>query len=214
MAATKVSLKLLTDKKGHRVIYAEAGKEFVDFLITILGLPVGTVITVLRNQGMVGCLQNLYESIENLSDIYIQPVQNKVSLLKPNVQIHGGGVPLLLPNVESISSTSRKLYRCNNRCNYNYSKCDTYVADDFSVICPSCQGSMNFELKFVVPTSTKNTVSSSEGGYVKGVVTYMVMDDLVVKPMSAISSITLLSKLEVGALEEKVVDLGMDEVCM
>ena len=73
---------------------------------------------------------------------------------------------------------------------------------------------MNFELKFVVPTSTKNTVSSSEGGYVKGVVTYMVMDDLVVKPMSAISSITLLSKLEVGSLEEKVVDLGMDEVCM
>ena len=84
MAATKVSLKLLIDKKGHRVIYTEAGKEFVDFLITILGLPVGTVITVLRSQGMVGFLQNLYESIENLSDIYIQPEQNKVSLLKPN----------------------------------------------------------------------------------------------------------------------------------
>ena len=73
---------------------------------------------------------------------------------------------------------------------------------------------MNFELNFVVSPSKKNAVSSSEGGYVKGVVTYMVMDDLVVKPMSAISIITLLSKLEVGALEEKVVDLGMDEVCM
>ncbi len=95
MAATKVSLKLLIDKKGHRVIYAEAGKEFVDFLITILGLPVRTVITVLGNQGMVGCLQNLYEIIENLSDIYLQPDQKKVSLLKPNVQIHGGGVPTI-----------------------------------------------------------------------------------------------------------------------
>ena len=44
----------------------------------------------------------------------------------------------------------------------------------------------------------------------------MVMDNLEVKPMSTISSITLLNKFdvkEIGALEEKVVDLGMDEVC-
>ena len=50
----------------------------------------------------------------------------------------------------------------------------------------------------------------------KGVVTYMVMDNLEVKPMSTISSITLLNKFdvkEIGALEEKVVELGMDEVC-
>ena len=86
-----------------------------------------------------------------------------------------------MPNVESISSTPRKLYRSNSRCNYNYSNCDTYVADEFNVICPSSQGFMNFKLNFVVPQSKKNTVSSSEGGYVKGVVTYMVMDDLVVK---------------------------------
>jgi len=57
--------------------------------------------------------------------------------------------------------------------------------------------------------------SSIEGGYVKGVITYMVMDDLEVKPMSIISAITLLTKFnvrDVGAVEEKVVDLGMDEV--
>ncbi|CAN1131036.1 hypothetical protein LINPERPRIM_LOCUS13546 [Linum perenne] len=54
----------------------------------------------------------------------------------------------------------------------------------------------------------------NEGGFVKGVVTYMVMDNLEVKPMSTISSITLLNKFniqQVGALEEKVVELGMDE---
>jgi hypothetical protein len=50
---------------------------------------------------------------------------------------------------------------------------------------------------------------------VKGVITYMVLDDLDVKPMSTISAITLLSKFnvrDVGAVEEKVVDFGMDEV--
>ncbi|GKD56260.1 hypothetical protein Tco_1289647, partial [Tanacetum coccineum] len=42
----------------------------------------------------------------------------------------------------------------------------------------------------------------------------MVMDDVVVKPMSTISSITILNKFnikEVGALEEKIVSLEMKE---
>jgi hypothetical protein len=65
------------------------------------------------------------------------------------------------------------------------------------------------------PPRDTNASSSSEGGYVKGVITYMVMDDLEVKPMSTISSISLLTKFNVrdlGAVEEKVVDLGMHEV--
>ncbi|CAL8155981.1 unnamed protein product [Prunus armeniaca] len=45
-------------------------------------------------------------------------------------------------------------------------------------------------------------------------VTYLIMDNLEVKLMSTISSIAMLNQFnvkEVGALEEKVVDLGMDE---
>jgi hydroxymethylpyrimidine/phosphomethylpyrimidine kinase len=43
----------------------------------------------------------------------------------------------------------------------------------------------------------------------------MVMDDLVIEPMSTISSITLLNKFhvkEIGTLQEKVVEMGMEEV--
>ncbi|KAM0046181.1 hypothetical protein Hdeb2414_s0009g00312911 [Helianthus debilis subsp. tardiflorus] len=52
------------------------------------------------------------------------------------------------------------------------------------------------------------------GGFVKGQVTYMVMDDLSVSPLSAIANIALLNKLNVkdlGALEEKVVHISMNE---
>ena len=55
----------------------------------------------------------------------------------------------------------------------------------------------------------------SAAGYVKCVITYMIMDDLEVEPMSTISSITLLNRFnvkDVGALEEKVVELGMNQV--
>ncbi|CAN1269392.1 hypothetical protein LINPERPRIM_LOCUS13566 [Linum perenne] len=140
---TKVTLKLLIDKKSNRVLFAEAGKEFVDFLFSILSLPLGTVIRLLSKDKMVGCLGNLYQSIEELDDTFIQQSTSKDIVLNPKVQ------------------------------NQN-----------------------------------------SEGGFVKGVVAYMVMDNLEVKPMSTISSITLLNKFniqQVGALEEKVVELGMDK---
>ncbi|KAI7984497.1 hypothetical protein LOK49_LG15G01418 [Camellia lanceoleosa] len=50
--------------------------------------------------------------------------------------------------------------------------------------------------------------------YVKGVVTYMVMDDLMVKPMSSISSIALLKnlKVDINCIHEKTVTVDMDEV--
>lgn len=52
-------------------------------------------------------------------------------------------------------------------------------------------------------------------GHVKGVVTYMVMDDLTVKPMSTISSISILNNMRVkdfGSLDEKNVVVDMNKV--
>ncbi|KAF7814877.1 DUF674 family protein [Senna tora] len=68
---------------------------------------------------------------------------------------------------------------------------------------------MNYGVSFVTKKTTHEVVAHKSGGYEKGgVVTYMVMDDLVVQPTSFISSITLVNKFnvkEVGALHEKVV---------
>ncbi|XP_047331666.1 uncharacterized protein LOC124935265 [Impatiens glandulifera] len=52
------------------------------------------------------------------------------------------------------------------------------------------------------------------GGFVKDMMTYMVLDDLVIKPMSTISCICLINQFnvkDIGNLQEKVVDFGMDE---
>nr|POE66818.1 hypothetical protein CFP56_52028 [Quercus suber] len=163
----------MIDRESQRVLFAEAGKEFIDFLFQILVLPVGTLIPLFEKQGMQGSFGNIFESIENLGSIYLQPGVNKEILLKPKV-----------------------------------------------AICPSCSQVMNCEQHMVdrpSPSATKTSSSCTEGGYVKGLVTYMVMDDLEVKLMSTISSITLLiNKFNVKgirALEEKVVNFGMDEIC-
>jgi hypothetical protein len=84
MAATKVSLTLFMEKESNRVLYAEADKEFVDFLLSIFTLPVGVVTRLLKEEGgMVGSLPSFYQSFENLSVTYIQPSKDKRFVLEP-----------------------------------------------------------------------------------------------------------------------------------
>ncbi|KAL0003000.1 hypothetical protein SO802_016781 [Lithocarpus litseifolius] len=198
---SKVSLKLMIDTETRRVLYAEAGKDFVDFLFYILALPTGTFIPLL-NQEMLGSLGNIYDSIENLSTSYLRPNVTKDSLLKPRAYFSAGtGLPLHLPNVES----SRKLYRCY---------CQN-VSHNSKTFCLECKSQIYIEQKYIGPPCANDPYSSTVGDYVKEKVTYMVMDDLAVKPFSTTSLTTLLNKLnvkDIGALEEKVVDLGTEEV--
>ncbi|KAM7492083.1 hypothetical protein LguiA_035004 [Lonicera macranthoides] len=210
MADSKVmSLKLLIDKKEKRVLFAEAGKDFVDFLSSILSLPLGTITSLLAKQpSMIGSLRNLYNSIENLSEQYIQPNQHKSTFLKPELPVSALPVPLLSLDPPPAAA-NRKFYCCSN--------CYNRVTGDANTLCPNCRCKMSRELIYVDPPATAAAakgVGEEEGGLVKGVVTYMVMDDLGVTPLSTISSITLLNRfniVDLSVLQEKVVHLGIDE---
>ncbi|KAI4348109.1 hypothetical protein L6164_008870 [Bauhinia variegata] len=191
MASTKFSIKLLIDTTSERVLFAEAGKDFIDFLFSLLSLPIGTVFSLLTKEDMEGSIGNIYKSIENLNETYIQPNKNKDILLKQSASFSASEISLLMP------PATGKLFMCSNRCSYR-------VTDDRTVTCPSCRRSLNREVEYF----------GGEGGFVKGVATYMVMDDLVVQPMSTISGIALLEKFkikDVGSLQEKTVDFGMVE---
>ncbi|KAH7537279.1 hypothetical protein FEM48_Zijuj03G0075900 [Ziziphus jujuba var. spinosa] len=178
---TKVSLrlKILIDTKGQRILFAEAGKDFVDFLFTLLSLPIGSVVGLLlsNSTGMAGSLGKLYKSIEPSHEL-----------------------------------AAEKIYGCHNS---RGSSCTNYVSDDPRAICPQCGGKISRERIIVSHSEPEGEFSSAdEGGYVKGVVTYMVMDDLEVKPMSTISSLTMLRTFnvkDIADLEEKMISIGMDE---
>ncbi|KAM3232528.1 hypothetical protein P3L10_017887 [Capsicum annuum] len=83
-------------------------------------------------------------------------------------------------------------------------------------MCPDCGNkyTLSRKLTYVAPPQGEKEPVAATKDFVKEVVTYMVTDDLMVKPMSAISSIALLNKFnvkDVGALQEKVVTFGMEE---
>ncbi|GAU12158.1 hypothetical protein TSUD_01240 [Trifolium subterraneum] len=94
------------------------------------------------------------------------------------------------------------------------------VAYDNTTKCPgrpgygSCGYNMNNVVNYVGNKKVAEKKTFIHNGFVKDVVTFMVMDDLVIQPMSTISSITLLNKFnvkEIGTLQEKVVEMGMEE---
>lgn len=210
---TTVRLKLLIDTKQKKVLFAEAGKDFVDFLFTLLSFPAGTIIRLLSKDNMVGSLGKLYDSVENFSATFMQPNLNKDILLKPK---EPGAVPNnlgLLTNVEK--SESKAIYICYY---HSYSTPQPYYSDDPKAKCPTCGHFLSCATTYVAPptsTPAKAPSTPKEIGFVKPLVAYMIMDDLEVKPMSTISTIALLNRFNVrdfGSLEEKVVDLGMDEV--
>ncbi|KAB1217967.1 hypothetical protein CJ030_MR3G014623 [Morella rubra] len=207
MEATKLSLKLLVDKKANKVIFAEAGKDFVDFLFHLLSLPIGSVIGLLSSRTMVGCIGNLYKSIEDLNVAYLHANQHKDLLLKPKAPTTAStSLPLLLPSNHASPEPIGKLYNC-------YSS-HRYVSDKYGSACPSCLGGMSYEVHWTATNHAKTGSTTSEGGYVKDLVTYMVMDDLSVTPISMIAGIAVLNKCnirEFDELEEMMVDFGIDE---
>lgn len=202
--SSKMKLKLLIDKSTQKVLYAEAGKDFVDFLIYLLTLPLGTIVKVLKDIHKVGSFSHVYDSLENLPDSYLQPKQKKSSLLNPRAPIYTTEISVMLSDYDFADGTFYTCFSAEHCCS---------VAEVPYSICKNGR-SMYRPLSYVRPTLSSNKVGE-EGGFIKGLVPYLVMDDLQFMPMISIHVVNLLDKLNVkklGAVEERAVEIGVEEV--
>jgi hypothetical protein len=68
-----LSMKLLIDRKAQRVLFADASKDVVDFLFSLLALPIATAVKLVGKEAMVGSVGNLYSSVDKLDSTYVQP---------------------------------------------------------------------------------------------------------------------------------------------
>ncbi|WVZ72335.1 hypothetical protein U9M48_020811 [Paspalum notatum var. saurae] len=175
--STTLSMKLLIDIKGQRVLYAEAGKDVVDFLFSLLTLPVGTVVKILSKDAMVGSIGNLYGSVEKLDETYVRSADAKGALLAPAGGFDGGKL-LQLPEPEPPA----EFYRC---CYDSYTQCQTYMSNVSGTRCQfnNCGGKMTRKMILVVDSSRASGGVAAAGaaaqpaghaggkGFVQGVVT-------------------------------------------
>ncbi|KAL6655129.1 hypothetical protein ACP70R_005955 [Stipagrostis hirtigluma subsp. patula] len=232
-AAGGPQLKLLVDKRSRRVLYAEAHKDAVDFLIGLLRVPAGLAARVLAKHGerAPGSLGALYAGAASLDDaFFVSGKPNRAALLSPAPP--SAALPLLLGGEDTAEALppppppppAKRYFRCAG--GPFYSSCSgnpTTVTDVSGLPCPVCGQPMTVEMKWTPgdaqgkPATAQEAAGEGSGGYVKDVVTCLVMDDLTIEPISTISAIMLLKKFNISdssVLEEMTVELGTKEAVM
>ncbi|CAL4958258.1 unnamed protein product [Urochloa decumbens] len=211
--AAALRMKLLIDTKSRRVLFAEAGKDAVDFLFSLLTLPLATAAALLGAGSAPGSVGTLYASVERLDDSYLLPGADKGALLRPALAVSPAATAsssLLLPPPPPAAAVVRRAVE------------DLLQVRQRLQLLLRCHRPMTAPLQYVSPSAAgpgggygqRAPQDAFAGGFVQGVVTYTVMDDLTVTPMSTISSITLLNAFAVtdlAALQEKTVWLGYRE---
>ncbi|KAM0036836.1 hypothetical protein Hdeb2414_s0014g00431041 [Helianthus debilis subsp. tardiflorus] len=208
---SRFSLKVMVHKEEKRVIFAEAGSNFVDTLFSIMTLPMATIVRLLRKcpdekLKPIGSLNNIYQSLLDLSMNSMSAEENKWMLLNPRTSSYDICRKLKL----NINDQEPKLFICKDI------DCSRRSGARFSICnlakCDFCCMMMDREIKYEDSTLEDNC----DGGvFVSDLVSYIVTDDLRVMPNSPGSIIKLICELGITAascLDEMAFDIGFDQI--
>lgn len=221
-ADNSMTIKLMLERGGRKIIYAEAGKDFVDLLFSFLVLPAGAIAkqaldskaTKTDDQKKVNCIINLYNSVESLSGSLMKA--DKAVLLDQKVvsaNYSNALIRIQAPPPRPPPGPPPRYYVCQNA-----SSGITYIHSlsnqSGTVTCP-CGYSVSREVKLVdkLPVPAKDPVPA---GYVKKSANFVITDDLTVIPVKSTATIIQLwNKLDVQEpteLQEREVTVGPNEV--
>uniref|UniRef100_A0A0E0MRI1 Uncharacterized protein n=1 Tax=Oryza rufipogon TaxID=4529 RepID=A0A0E0MRI1_ORYRU len=203
MAAAELSIKLVIDTKAHKVCFAEAGSDFVEFLSSLLCLPVSNIINLLTKEHMVGSIANVFDSVEKLDADHVISNESKEPYLKPMVA--PGALCPLQQLIDAQLDTDTSFFTCEGKLNHYHGirvACGYFTVMKGS-ICPKCGYAMEKAMAHVKAT-----------GFVVGTARYTVKDDLSIVPASSVSTISLLAQCgvkDLSTLQERTVKIGKEE---
>lgn len=83
--ARSMNVRFLINQKSWKILYADARKDFVDLLFSVLILPrsfVIKILLVLHRTKNIGYLKNLYNSIEKLQSVFLNTDKSHLLELK------------------------------------------------------------------------------------------------------------------------------------
>jgi len=112
----KVCLKVMVDKVRNQVVYAEAGKDFVDALFSFLTLPLGTIARLVAKESNIeavrfGSISSLYQSVTDLDQQYLWSKTCKEMLQQPRNSMDGCCHDLKL-NIDDAPMKYFECYEC------------------------------------------------------------------------------------------------------
>ena len=201
----KLELKLLIDKNSQKVMFAEVGKDMVDFLFSLLSLPIGSVAKLISVESTFGPLRNTYCSWEQLDHSFLSSSRMTASSLIPDISPTSSSNFARLQSSADLATAKKEVYVCDCKFKFTDGPKLSY--------CSKCLNYLGTVSSYVGPGLTKEDVERE--GYVKPVVTYFVTDDLSMVPTTSFASIELLNKMglkDLSLLERKTVSLDVQLV--
>ncbi|XP_008220154.1 PREDICTED: uncharacterized protein LOC103320274 [Prunus mume] len=199
-STNNIELKVLVDKGSNKVIFIEPENDFVDVLFSFMTIPMGTIIRLARKHSdpvAIGCMNNLYASVENIDEQKFWIPICKDMLLRPR----NAANPQC--NLLKLKLDDAKPGRY---CMCPYNKCISYD-NNTSCSCPSGYYAMNERSLSLSPSQVGSV-------FVKGEIRFTVTDDLqVIPPIASTNYVfTKLGVMDVDATEELTVNIGTVEM--
>ncbi|MED6194444.1 hypothetical protein PIB30_028603 [Stylosanthes scabra] len=183
-----VQLKLMVNKEKNKVVFAEAGKDFVDVLFSFLTLPLGTLARLAAKEEKdlqpvkFGSISSLYSSVANLDEReYLTKKTCKEMLLQPR--------------------NSMEAYLKKMKLNIDDTNPTTYY------LCKNFKSSSHHKKPFAPPCS-----ADASDGFVKSGVVYLISDQLKVAPTSWDAMCDLVRSCNTPALEQVTVKITENQV--
>ncbi|XP_042497954.1 uncharacterized protein LOC122076614 [Macadamia integrifolia] len=197
-----MSMKLMMSKSINKALYSEAGEDLVNFLLSFLTLPLGSILQLLGGNSLLGSMDNLYMSVawsritktDTIRDLLLHPCLCR-----------GSYNPLGLNEIDGQPDS----LRCTSYQNPQNKDDNPYTAyltterqPDHGRTSECCK---YLQLKF----------PPSGGGFLKGPANFMVTDNLVFKPLvsnwSHCLSFVTQFKVPLDDLEVREINVGREQ---
>ncbi|ESW12411.1 hypothetical protein PHAVU_008G110100 [Phaseolus vulgaris] len=206
-----ITLKLMVLKEQSKVIFAEAGKDFVDVLFSFLTLPLGTILRLVRKESKLqplelSSLSLIYQSAENLPIECLRTDTCEEMLLRPRNSMEDHCRSLKI-NIDDTKPT--QYFVCNNwvQCGH---KEDPVLISTFKN--KSCRCGV------MLQKPISSDTSCDFDGFVNSNASFLITDDLKVFPNllatcvnvlkdSGIKDMSSVSEMTVNITKNQVVDL-------
>ncbi|XP_058741767.1 uncharacterized protein LOC131614158 [Vicia villosa] len=201
----QVPLTVFIDKEKNKVVYAEAGKDFVDVFFSFLTLPLGTIAKLVAKDSNIeavnfGSISSLYQSVSNLDEQFLWSNTCKEMLLNPrnSMQRYCQNMKLNIDETQPLM--------------YYFCEDETCRRENWYSLCTfkdqlcTCGNLMNV----VVPQK-----NNTENGFVNHSSTFVISDNLFVMPNLLRTSLSLFQKLgikDIDAVDKQTINISKKEV--
>ncbi|WOG82574.1 hypothetical protein DCAR_0101739 [Daucus carota subsp. sativus] len=178
-----ISLKLIINSVNNTLLYAEAANDFVNLLCSFLTFPIGFLFQKNSYLPFNGCMDNVYKSINNIEVELFKSPLMKETLLESRL---APGLAQIKKVISIKDATEPKYHGLMGH----------YNAKRVNISSMSCN---------------RETVIAN--GFFKGPSSFMIMDNLAVMPLSSISGLCLIKKMQIpfDKIVEKEVVIGENE---